>query len=80
MSRFEDILAQCVDDIKAGRSIVEDCVARYPHVREGLEPLLRIALNIRETPDFKPSDSFKARARVRLMEQIHERQAVTRWP
>ena len=80
MKKFEDILVQCIDDIKAGRSSIEDCLDRYPSVREQLEPLLRIALEIREPPDVKPSPSFKVKARVWLMGQIHGGQAVTKWP
>jgi hypothetical protein len=80
LKRFEDILAQCIEDIKAGRASIEGCLDRYPSLREQLEPLLRIALGIRETPDVKPSPAFKLRARVRLMDQIHERRAVTKWP
>jgi len=80
LKKFEDILVQCIEDIKAGRSSIEECLARYPSVREQLEPLLRIALEIREPPDIKPSPSFKVKARVWLMDQIHDRQAVTKWP
>jgi len=80
LKKFEDILIQCIEDIKAGRSSIKDCLDRYPSLREQLEPLLRIALEIRETPDVKPSPAFKIKARVRLMEQIHDRQAVTKWP
>jgi hypothetical protein len=80
LKKFEDILVECIDDIKAGRSNIEDCLDRYPSVREQLEPLLRIALEIREPPDVKPSPSFKVKARVWLIDQIHGRQAVTKWP
>jgi len=80
LKKFEDILAQCIEDIKAGRASIEDCLDRYPSMREQLEPLLRIALEIREPPDVKPSSSFKVKARVQLMDQIHGRQAVTKWP
>jgi len=80
LKKFEDILVQCIEDIKAGRSSIEECLDRYPSVREQLEPLLRIALEIREPPDVKPSPSFKVKARVWLMDQIHGRQAVTKWP
>jgi len=80
LKKFEDILVQCIEDIKAGRSSIEDCLDRYPSMREQLEPLLRIALEIREPPDVKPSSSFKVKARVWLMDQIHERQPVTKWP
>ena len=80
LKKFEDILVQCIEDIKAGRSSIEDCLDRYPSVREQLEPLLRIALEIREPPDVKPSSVFKVKARVWLMDQIHGGQAVTKWP
>ena len=49
-------------------------------MRGQLEPLLRIALEIRESPDVKPSPSFKMKTRVRLMDQIHGGQAETRRP
>jgi len=77
--KIEDILAQCIEDIKAGRSSLEDCLAKYPSISKKLEPLLRIALEIREPPDVKPSPAFKVRARVQLMEQIHAKRAVTKW-
>jgi hypothetical protein len=80
LEKFEDILVQCIDDIKAGRSSIEDCMDRYPSMREQLEPLLRIALEIREPPDVKPSPSFRVKAKVWLMGQIHGEQAVTKWP
>lgn len=78
--KFEDILAQCIDDIRAGKASIGDCLERYPSLRERLEPLLRLALEIREAPDVRPSPAFKVKARVQLMEHIHERQAVTKWP
>ena len=80
LEKFEDILVRCIEDVRAGRSSIEDCLDRYPSVRRQLEPLLRIALEIREPPDIKPSHVFRAKARVWLMDQIHGKQAVTRWP
>ncbi len=80
MKQFEDILVQCIEDVKAGRSSIEDCLDRYPSMREQLEPLLKIALAIPEPPDVKPSPGFKLKARVWLMDQIHGGQAATRWP
>lgn len=80
MKRFEDILAQCIEDVKAGRSSIDDCLDRHSLIRERLEPLLRIALEIRAVPDVRPSAGFKVRARVRLMEQIHQQGTVSRWP
>jgi len=80
LKKFEDILVQCIEDIKAGRSSIEDCLNRYPSVRAQLEPLLKIALGIREPADVKPSAGFKIKARVWLMDQMHGEQAATKWP
>ncbi|MFW6125618.1 MAG: DUF5667 domain-containing protein [Chloroflexota bacterium] len=76
--RFEDILAQCIDDVKAGRCGIEDCLAKYPSMRSQLEPLLRIASGIQPPLDAKPSPEFRVRARARLMERIRARQSVTK--
>jgi hypothetical protein len=79
LKKLEDILVQCIEDIKAGRSSIEDCLDRYPSLREQLEPLLRIASAIPGPPDVKPSPYFKIKARVWLMEQIHGGRTATRW-
>ena len=42
----EDVLARSIEDVKEGTSSIEDCLTRYPSVREQLEPLLKIAVNI----------------------------------
>ena len=80
MKRIEDILAQCIEDVKAGRCSVEDCLSGYPALSKELEPLLRLAINIQQPPDVKPSPAFKVKARVQLMERIHAKQSVTKWP
>jgi len=71
VKRIEDILIQCIEEVKSGKTSLADCLNRYPDMRRELEPLLRIALSIKEPPDIRPSDSFKIRARVNLMEHIH---------
>ena len=71
MGKKEDILALCIEDIRSGRSSLAECLERYPSMRQHLEPLLRIALSIQEPPDIKPSNAFRVRARVHLVEQIH---------
>ncbi len=76
MKRIEDILAQCIEEVKSGKASLADCLNRYPDMRRELEPLMRIALSIKEPPDIRPSNAFKIRARVNLMEHIHASQAV----
>jgi len=80
LKKFEDILAQCIEDIKGGKASIEECLDRHPSLRGQLEPLLKIALSIRETREVKPSEPFKLKARVQLMEQIHAWQTATKWP
>ena len=75
MKKIEDILSQCIEEIKSGNASLADCLERYPAVCRELEPLLRIALNIQEPPGIRPSDAFRIRARVNLMEFIHANQA-----
>jgi hypothetical protein len=48
LSKSKDIFVKHVKDIERGKSSVEDCLDRYPSVREQLEPLLRTALEIRK--------------------------------
>lgn len=74
MKKIEDILALCIEDIKAGRTTLEECLAKYPDMRAHLEPLLRLASSIQEPPDVKPASDFKIRARVQLVEYIHDHQ------
>jgi hypothetical protein len=75
MKKVEEILIKCIDDIKAGRVSLQNCLDRYPDMRQKLEPLLRVALSINEPADTRPSDAFKVRARVNLMEYIYASQA-----
>jgi len=48
LRKSKDKFVRHVKEIEAGKSSVEDCLDRYPSVREQLEPLLRTALEIRK--------------------------------
>ena len=48
VKKSEDIFVKHIEDIEAGKSSIEDCLGRYPSIREQLEPLLRINLEIRK--------------------------------
>lgn len=48
LRKSKDKFVKHVKEIEAGKSNVEDCLDRYPSVREQLEPLLRTALEIRK--------------------------------
>lgn len=70
MKKAEEILVQCIEDIKAGRTSLENCLDRYPDMRRDMEPLLKVALSIKKPADICPSDEFKVRARGNLMKHI----------
>jgi len=59
----EQILAECIAEVKGGNSTVEDCVARHPEFGRELRPLLEIALGLSPTVE-AASPEFKARARA----------------
>lgn len=67
MSRKEEVLARCIDEVLSGRSTAEDCLLRYPELRDELRPLLEVALSI-QPPKVVPSPEFRRRLRLRLLE------------
>jgi len=69
--KIEEILLECIESIEAGKLDIYGCLKRYPSLREELEPLLNIAIGLREPPDIRPSQDFKIRARVSLMDHIY---------
>jgi hypothetical protein len=48
LRKSQDIFLKHIEDIEAGKSSIEDCLDLYPAIREQLEPLLRINLEIRK--------------------------------
>jgi hypothetical protein len=65
----EEILAICIEEIRSGKSTIEDCVARYPELGKELRSFLEITSSLK--PDeVTPSLEFKQRARRRLFEEM----------
>ena len=65
----EDIIANCIDEIRAGKYTLEDCLARYPKLSDELRPLLKIAIGIKPKRR-TPSPDFRQRARIRLLQAM----------
>ena len=65
----EDIIANCIDQIQAGKCTLEDCLARYPSLSDELRPLLKIATGI-QPEAATPSPQFRQRARIRLLQAM----------
>ena len=79
----EEILANCIEEIRDGKSTIEDCVKRYPHLGNELRSLLEIAACLK--PDeVSPSAQFKERAKMHLFDEaqpapIKVTQPVWKW-
>ncbi|MEE8470970.1 MAG: FecR domain-containing protein, partial [Dehalococcoidia bacterium] len=65
------ILDECVAWIREGEE-VEACLARYPYVRQQLEPLLQTALSVFAAPKEVPSDEFRRVSKARLMSRLRQ--------
>jgi hypothetical protein len=65
----EEILANCIEEIRSGKSTVEDCVNRYPALGKELRSLLEIAAALK-TVEVIPSPEFKERVKGHLFEEI----------
>lgn len=76
--KIEDILFECLEDIKAGRADIAHCLSRYRSMRNELEPLLKIATSIQEPSDMRPSQEFKVNARASLMDHIRTAEVARR--
>ena len=74
----QEILENCIAEVRSGKSTVEDCLQRYPELCEELSHLLTIATNI-SAEDATPSDEFKRRAKRYLFEKMEESTAKASW-
>ena len=70
-SKLEKVVDECIERIRKGEAI-ENCLAQYAHIREQLEPLLRIALSVTAAPIIGPSEEFRRAAKGRLMARLYQ--------
>ncbi len=78
MARLDQILVECLDEVRNGRASVDDVLARYPAHRAELEPLLRLALRIPPMPEAQPSAEFRQRARLAVQAEVQHVGLMTR--
>ncbi len=70
MKRIEEILTSCIEEVRAGKATVEECLERYPERRQELEPLLKTACSIKSPPAYHLDTGYKQSARADLLRQI----------
>jgi len=71
----EEILANCIEEVRSGKSTVEDCIKRYPALGKELRAMLEIAVSIKPE-ETSPSAEFKARTRLHLFDAEKQPAAV----
>lgn len=75
------ILDRCVEEIRAGRMTVSDCLARYPEHRAALEPVLRAAADLATLPrgEERAPSAAQRRALMAAIRQTPQQPARGRW-
>lgn len=71
--KFDGILDECLKRIVNGEQTVEECLASYPEQASDLEPLLRMALSVREASAAKAPFGAKERIEYRLQAAFKEK-------
>jgi Domain of unknown function (DUF5667) len=67
----EEILAKCIEEVRNGKSTVDECIQRYPALGKELRAMLEIAASIK--PDeVSPSPEFKARTGLHLFDEAQQ--------
>ncbi len=62
------ILDECLNDIRAGRATLAECLAKYPDQAEELAPLLELGSALTQVSDVLPSPAFQQATRARLLQ------------
>ncbi|MCB0209266.1 MAG: PD40 domain-containing protein [Anaerolineae bacterium] len=67
MSKLENILDNCLNQLITGQSTLEECLARYPEYAPELRRLLMAAQTLEQGQSAEPTPIFKAKARAQLV-------------
>lgn len=72
MTDFDQVLADCLDELASGASSLDECLARYPEHAAQLRPLLQTAARFERGRSLKPSAAFRARGRAKLAKHMKD--------
>lgn len=78
--QFNTIFNECLEKLLTGNETIDQCLQHYPEYSAELEPLLRTAVMMNKAVDVKPSQEFRARARVQLQSIMAESKLPKRIP
>ena len=83
---LDSVVEVCVEQVETGRATVEDCLRRYPHLADELDPILRTAATLFATdvPSIDPAGMRIIEKRVlshaRKLKQEQEPPRTWLWP
>jgi hypothetical protein len=64
--KLDSILMDCIQDIQEKGLTIEECLRRYPQLRQDLEPMLEAALRLKKVHSVEPSIRFKRETLSRM--------------
>ena len=69
--KLDWVIDECLSRIQTGNETVQDCIQAYPELKDTLEPLLALALQVNErlAPE-NPAAQFVGNAKVRILNQV----------
>lgn len=67
---LDNALATCLEKLETGAWTVEDCLAHYPAYQGELEPLLHLAVRLRQTQALHPAPAFQQQAAMRMQARL----------
>ena len=70
MNELEFALEDCLQQLAANKSSLDQCLKSYPGLASELRPLLETALRLQQGRDVLPSAAFRERTRAELAEHI----------
>ncbi len=70
-SKLDWVIDECLSRVQTGDETLQDCVQEHPELKDVLEPLLALAIQVNGTlaPE-KPSAQFIRNAKLRILNQI----------
>ncbi len=75
----QEALDRCLEELAAGGSTIEQCVARFPEYAAELRPLLKTAERLEMVGEVRPSRAFKSRLRKQLAGEEQNSRIALSW-
>jgi len=71
-TNFENVLDNCLADLRSGQATVDECLKKHAGHAAQLEPLLRVAARLQQTPTPALPDAARLRIETQLQDHIRQ--------